>query len=133
VVRGGPSSIFASYAPGGTVNFITRKGGDTLEGLAKVQTSDYGTKRVDLFYGGPLAGGWHASVGGFWREDDGIRDPGYTADKGYQWRIEAGRAFERGSIEFNLKHLDDNVILFAGVPLKFNAAGDPAPPRALIP
>lgn len=126
VVRGGPSSIFASYAPGGTVNFITRKGGDTPEGLAKVQISDYGTKRVDLFYGGPLAAGWHASVGGFWREEDGIRDPGFTANKGYQWRVEAGREFERGSIEFNLKHLDDNVILFAGVPLKFNAAGDPS-------
>jgi outer membrane receptor protein involved in Fe transport len=126
VVRGGPSSIFASYAPGGTVNFITRKGGDTPEGLAKIQISDYGTKRVDLFYGGPLAAGWHASIGGFWREEDGIRDPGFTANKGYQWRIEAGREFERGSIEFNLKHLDDNVILFAGVPLKFNAAGDPS-------
>ena len=126
VVRGGPSSIFASYAPGGTVNFITRKGGDTPEGIAKVQISDYGTKRVDLFYGGPVGGGWHASVGGFWREEDGIRDPGFDANKGYQWRIEAGRDFERGSIEFNLKHLDDNVILFAGVPLKFNAAGEPS-------
>jgi outer membrane receptor protein involved in Fe transport len=126
VVRGGPSSIFASYAPGGTVNFITRKGTDRPEGLAKVQVSDYGTKRVDLFFGGPVAAGWHASVGGFWREEDGIRDPGYTANKGYQWRVEAGRDFERGSIEFNLKHLDDNVILFAGVPLKFNAAGEPS-------
>jgi len=126
VVRGGPSSIFASYAPGGTVNFITRKGGDTPEGLAKLQVSDYGLKRVDLFYGGPLGGGWHGSVGGFWREDDGIRDPGYVANKGYQWRVEAGREFERGSIEFNLKHLDDNVILFAGVPLKFNADGEPS-------
>jgi outer membrane receptor protein involved in Fe transport len=126
VVRGGPSSIFASYAPGGTVNFITRKGTDTFEGLAKVGVSDYGTKRVDLFFGGPVGGGWHASVGGFWREEDGIRDPGYDANKGYQWRIEAGREFERGSIEFNLKHLDDNVILFAGVPLKFDAAGKPS-------
>jgi outer membrane receptor protein involved in Fe transport len=126
VVRGGPSSIFASYAPGGTVNFITRKGGDTPEGLAKIGISDYGTKRVDLFYGGPIGGGWHASAGGFWREEDGIRDPGYTANKGYQWRVEAGREFERGSIEFNLKHLDDNVILFAGVPLKFDANGKPS-------
>ena len=48
VVRGGPSSIFASYAPGGTVNFITRKGGETPEGIAKLQVSDYGLKRVDL-------------------------------------------------------------------------------------
>jgi outer membrane receptor protein involved in Fe transport len=125
VVRGGPSSIFASYAPGGTVNFITRKGGDTPEGIAKVQVSDYGLKRVDLFYGGPI-GDWRVGVGGFWREDDGIRDPGFTANKGYQWRVSASREFERGSIEFNLKHLDDNVILFAGVPLKFDADGKPS-------
>src|SRR3954469_3607681 len=31
VVRGGPSSIFASYAPAGTVSFITRKGSDHFE------------------------------------------------------------------------------------------------------
>lgn len=124
VVRGGPSSIFASYAPGGTVNFITRKG-ETREGILKVQGSDYGLKRVDAYYGGPI-GDWRASVGGFWREDDGIRDPGFTANKGYQVRASIGRDFERGSIDFNVKHLDDNVILFAGVPLKFNAAGEPS-------
>ncbi|OYW29491.1 MAG: cyclic nucleotide-binding protein, partial [Caulobacter sp. 12-67-6] len=65
VVRGGPSSIFASYAPGGTVNFITRKGGETPEGIAKVQVSDYGLKRVDLWYGGPI-GEWRVGAGGFW-------------------------------------------------------------------
>ena len=124
VVRGGPSSIFASYAPGGTVNFITRKGGTTPEGIAKVQVSDYGLKRVDLWYGGPI-GEWRVGAGGFWREDDGIRDPGFTANKGYQFRVSAGRDFERGSIDFNIKHLNDNVILFAGVPIKFNASGEP--------
>lgn len=124
VVRGGPSSIFASYAPGGTVNFITRKG-ETREGLVKVQASDYGLKRVDAYVGGPI-GEWRASLGGFWREDDGIRDPGFTANKGYQIRASIGRDFQRGSFDFNIKHLDDNVILFAGVPLKFNAAGEPS-------
>jgi outer membrane receptor protein involved in Fe transport len=124
VVRGGPSSIFASYAPGGTVNFITRKG-EAQEGVVKVQASDYGLKRVDAYYGGPV-GDWRMGVGGFWREDDGIRDPGFTANKGYQIRASVGRDFQRGSFDFNIKHLDDNVILFAGVPLKFNAAGEPS-------
>ncbi|WP_454760282.1 TonB-dependent receptor [Caulobacter segnis] len=124
VVRGGPSSIFASYAPGGTVNFITRKG-DVKEGIIKIQGSDYGLKRVDAYYGGPV-GDWRMGVGGFWREDDGIRDPGFTANKGYQVRASIGRDFERGSFDFNIKHLDDNVILFAGVPLKFNAEGEPS-------
>ncbi|HWW27737.1 MAG TPA: hypothetical protein VNZ85_17775 [Caulobacter sp.] len=73
---------------------------------------------------GPI-GDWRASVGGFWREDDGIRDPGFTPNKGYQVRASIGRDFERGSFDFNIKHLDDNVILFAGV-LKFDAAGEPS-------
>jgi len=119
VVRGGPSSIFASYAPGGTVNFITRKGGDTPEGLVKAQAGDYGLARIDGWYGGKV-GDWRMAVGGFYRESDGIRDPGFTADKGGQIRVSVGRDFERGSLDFNIKHLDDNVILFAGIPLKFS-------------
>lgn len=126
VVRGGPSSIFASYAPGGTVNFITRKGGAHPEGLVKVQAGDYGMGRVDGWYGGPI-GDWRFGVGGFYRQDDGVRDPGYTADKGGQIRVTLGRDFDKGSIDFNVRHLDDHVILFAGIPLKFDSnSGQPS-------
>src|SRR6185369_3064243 len=56
VVRGGPSSIFASYAPAGVVNFITRRGSDHVEGVAKVEVGDYGLYRGDVWVGGPVAG-----------------------------------------------------------------------------
>lgn len=125
VVRGGPSSIFASYAPGGTVNFISRKGGDVLEGLVKVQAGDYGMARADAWIGGPI-GDWRFGVGGFYRESDGIRDPGYKGDKGGQIRVSIGRDFERGSFDFNIRHLDDNAIFYTGVPLKFDANGKPS-------
>ncbi|WP_269713843.1 TonB-dependent receptor [Caulobacter sp. NIBR2454] len=125
VVRGGPSSIFASYAPGGTVNFISRKGGDVMEGVVKATVGDYGMARVEGWVGGPI-GEWRFGVGGFYRESDGIRDPGYTADKGGQIRVSLGREFERGSIHFNIKHLDDNAIFYTGVPIKFDANGKPS-------
>ncbi len=125
VVRGGPSSVFASNAPGGTVNFVTRRGTDTPSGVIKYETGDFGRHRVDAWYGGP-AGDWRYSVGGFWRIDDGIRDPGFRANDGYQFRFSLGRDFGRGKIDFNLKHLDDKVIFFLGVPLTFDASGDPA-------
>lgn len=125
VVRGGPSSIFTSYAPGGVVNFITRKGSDQFEGLMKAQVGDYGLARGDFWVGGPVAG-FRVGLGGFYRVSDGVRDPGYRADEGGQIRLSVGRDFERGSIDFNIKHLDDNTIFFLGVPLTFDANGDTA-------
>ncbi|MGH6998164.1 MAG: TonB-dependent receptor plug domain-containing protein, partial [Phenylobacterium sp.] len=113
VVRGGPSSIFTSYAPGGVVNFITRKGSDQFEGLVKAQVGDYGLARGDFWVGGPVAG-FRVGLGGFYRVSDGVRDPGYRADEGGQIRLSIGRDFERGSIDFNVKHLDDNTIFFLG-------------------
>ena len=125
VVRGGPSSIFTSYAPGGVANFITRKGSDQFEGLVKAQVGDYGLARGDFWVGGPVAG-FRVGLGGFYRVSDGVRDPGYRADEGGQIRLSVGRDFERGSIDFNITHLDDNTIFFLGVPLTFDADGDTA-------
>lgn len=125
VVRGGPSSIFASYAPGGTINFITRRGGDTFGGVAKAQVGDYGYSRGDVWMGGPV-GDWRFGVGGFYRQSEGVRDPGFTADQGGQIRVSLGRDFQRGSLDLNLKHFNDQVMLQAGVPLKFDADGNPS-------
>lgn len=125
VVRGGPSSIFTSYAPGGVVNYITRKGSDQFEGLVKAQVGDYGLARGDFWIGAPVAG-FRVGLGGFYRVSDGVRDPGYRADEGGQIRFSVGRDFERGSFDFNVKHLDDNTIFYLGVPLTFDAGGDTA-------
>lgn len=123
VVRGGPASMFASNAPGGIVNFITRRVGDRPEGNLKLESSDYGLMRLDGWYGQPV-GDWRVGFGGFYREDDGIRDPGYTANEGGQLRFSLGRSFERGSIDFNVKHIDDNVIFYTGLPLTHDSGGD---------
>lgn len=125
VVRGGPSSIFTSYAPGGVVNYITRKGSDQFEGLVKGQVGDYGLYRGDFWVGGPVAG-FRVGLGGFYRVSDGVRDAGYRANEGGQIRLSVGRDFERGSFDFNVKHLDDNTIFYLGVPLTFDSKGDTA-------
>ena len=126
IVRGGPASIFASNAPGGIVNFVTRRGGDSNEGLVKYEIGDFNHHRVDLWYGGP-AGPWRYGVGGFWRISDGVRDPGFRANDGYQARIALGRNLPGGGkIDANVKHFDDHVVFFLGVPLTFDSKGDPA-------
>lgn len=123
VVRGGPASMFSSNAPGGVVNFITRKPGDVAGGNIKVESSDYGLRRVDGWYNLPI-GEWRLGFGGFYREDDGVRDPGYTANKGGQLRFAVGRTFENGSVDFNVKRIDDQVIFYTGLPLTYDANGD---------
>jgi outer membrane receptor protein involved in Fe transport len=125
VVRGGPSSIFASYAPGGTINFITRKPTEDFEGLAKAEVGDWGYWRGDAWMGG-MVGGFRLGLGGFYRQDDGVRDPGFDANKGGQVRFQVGRDFEGGSVDFNVKHVDDNTIFYLPVPLTFGSNGDTA-------
>lgn len=125
VVRGGPSSIFTSYAPAGVVNFITRRGSDHFEGVAKVEVGDYGLYRGDAWVGGPIAG-FRTSLGGFYRRDDGVRDPGWTADKGGQIRASIGRDFENGSVDFDVKHVEDKTIFYLPIPLTFDSDGDTA-------
>jgi outer membrane receptor protein involved in Fe transport len=125
-VRGGPASIFASNSPGGTVNFITRKAGDTAEGLVKGTVGDYGMYRADFWYGAPLGDGWGLTVGGFYRSDEGVRSPGFTQNKGGQIRVGLSREFETGRIDINVKHIDDNVGFLLPVPLTFNDKQEPA-------
>jgi len=124
-VRGGPASIFASNSPGGTVNFITRKAGDKAEGVIKAQVGDYGLYRTDFFYGAPIGDGWGLTVGGFYRSDEGVRDPGFTQNQGGQIRVGLSREFQGGRFDINVKHIDDNVGFLLPIPLTFDGSGDP--------
>ncbi len=125
VVRGGPASVFASNAPGGIVNFVTRRGGDTPEGVVKYEIGDFNHHRVDAWFGGP-AGPWRYGIGGFWRISDGIRDPGFRANDGYQLRASLGRDLPNGGrFDANIKHFDDHVIFYLPIPLTFDSDGDP--------
>lgn len=86
VVKGGTGGILYSNGLGATVNHISRTGGDRLEGGYKIEYADYGFWRHDAFVSGPLSKNLKYAVGGFYRTSDGIRDTGYTADRGGQVR-----------------------------------------------
>ncbi len=123
VVRGGPSSMFYSNAPAGAINFIPRQVGDQAEGLLKLTVGDDGLYRTDFWYGAPV-GEWKAGIGGFYRSEDGIRDPGFTGSQGGQLRLRLGRQFEGGKVDFDLKRLDDQVIFYTGIPMRMTESGD---------
>ncbi len=117
-VRGGTSSIFASNAPGGIINFISKTGGNQLGGLVKTTVGDYGMFRTDVNYGGPLGEDWRFNIGGFYRYDNGIRDPGFAANRGGQVKANVTRFFEDGYLRFNFKHLNERNIFYLPVPLQ---------------
>lgn len=126
-VRGGPSSIFASNAPGGIINYIVRKGTDVPEGQVRITGSDYGTKRIDLFYGGPLVDDWKIAIGGYFNSDDGVRDPGFTANEGGQGRVVLSRDLENGTLELSAKYMRDNNFFQDNIPL-IQTGGNEAKP-----
>lgn len=124
VVRGGPSSVFYSNAPAGAINFIPRQVGDTTEGLFKFTVGDYGMERGDFWLGTPVGDGWKLGVGGFYRRDNGIRDPQFTANDGGQIRVNLAKQFENGSFSVDYKHMDDKVALYLGIPMRTLPNGD---------
>ena len=118
VVRGGPSSVFYSNAPAGVINFIPREVGDEASGVYKLTLGDDNLRRLDFSTGVPLGDGWKAWMGGFWRSADGVRDPGFKSNEGGQFRVGFGRDFDRGSFSLDVKHVDDNVALYLGIPMR---------------
>jgi len=124
VVRGGPSSAFYSNAPAGAINFVPRKVGDQAEGLVKLTVGDAGLFRTDFWYGAPVGDGWKLGLGGFYRTEDGVRDPGFTGNQGGQLRLSLDREFERGKVGFDLKRLDDTVAFYTGIPMRTYADGE---------
>nr|WP_256731475.1 TonB-dependent receptor [Sphingomonas sp. dw_22] len=123
-VRGGPSAVFMPNAPGGSVNFLTRTGLHQPGYTLSTTLGSFGYRRIDGFAGARIAPHLGVSLGGFYRQDDGLRDPGFTADRGGQLR--AGIEYDDGHarLSFNVKRLDDRVILYLPVPLQFDGKGD---------
>ena len=80
VLRGGAAAVTAANALGGVFNYITKTGGETLEGevRAKVGLEGNGENpyyRGDFNIGGPLSADKSVrfNVGGFYRNSNGAR------------------------------------------------------------
>ncbi len=126
-VRGGTGSIYASNAPGGIINFISKTGGESLAGTVRLTVGDYNLYRTDFNFGGPLGTNWRFNAGGFYRYDEGIRRPGFPANKGGQLKLNLTRLLPAGYIRFHGKLLNDSNIFYQPIPLqdKSNPRGIP--------
>lgn len=116
-IRGGSASTFASNAPGGVINLISKTG--EVEGGSVMLSGgvDFESLRTDFDFGGKLGEGWRFHVGGFYREGEGIRETGFTGLRGGQLKVNVTRELANGYIRFHAKLLDDRVPTFTGMPL----------------
>jgi iron complex outermembrane recepter protein len=123
VVRGGTAPVFADNAPGGIVNMITRRGTETPEGAITVTGGNHDFIRVDGYSAGPLADKTTYAIGGFLRQDNGYREPGFTADRGGQ--IRGSLSFDLGNVKLDVdaKYLNDRTAFYTAIPL-----ADPSDP-----
>ena len=117
VVRGGTSPLFATNAPGGTVNAITRHGTATPEGAVRMTVGSDGLRREDAYSSGPLSENVLYSIGGYHRSDDGLRETGYTADKGGQVRGNLTFLMGDAILDVDAKYLDDRTAFYNPIPL----------------
>ncbi len=118
-MRSGTSNIFASQAPLALINLISREGTTTMRGETSLTTSDYGTLRTDLWIAGPAGPNTTFALGGWYRVDDGVRNPGFTANKGGELMGNLKHTFAngRGFVKASFKTHDDHNIFDLPMPL----------------
>ena len=123
VVRGGASALFGSNTPGAIINFINKTGGDRFGGTTRITGGTQEYARYDLNAGGPMGEDWRFNVGGFYRYDHGVRDPGFTGIRGGQLKANVTRQLDNGYIRASVKHINDRNQFI--LPLPFTNAEDP--------
>ncbi len=123
VVRGGASALFGSNTPGAIVNFINKTGGGELSGTMQATAGTKELARYDLNLNGPFGEDWRFNVGGFYRYDHGVRDPGFTGIRGGQLKANLTRQLENGYIRASVKYIDDRNQFI--LPLPFTNPDDP--------
>ena len=123
VVRGGNSAIFGSSTPGAIINFINKTGGPEIAGVVKATGGTGGLVRYDANINGPLAEDWRFNLGGFYRYDRGVRDPGFPGIRGGQLKASLTRLLDNGYVRASFKVIDDRNQFI--LPLPFQNPSDP--------
>lgn len=117
-VRGGVSNLFGPGSVAGLINYISKTGGDRLEGTVQAEVAERGRYRGDVALSGPLAENLYFAVSGFYRSDDGpIRTNLKTKGGQVRGNLEYRLADGSGSIKVMGQYIDDQVQFYLPIPL----------------
>ncbi|MDO8654759.1 MAG: TonB-dependent receptor [Undibacterium sp.] len=120
IVRGGTAPIFSNNASGGVVNFLSNHGTQTADHAIRFTAGTANKTRVDVAMSGPVNDKLLYSVSGFYRRDNGLRNPGFNgADNGGQIKVGGTYLLDnnRGKLWADVKLLNDRSIFYAAFPL----------------
>jgi outer membrane receptor protein involved in Fe transport len=117
ILQGGPSVVFAGGQIGATSNFLLKTGTDEPSGSLGLTYGDEGLYRFDGFYGFKISEGWYGSVGGFYRQSDGVRDPQFHADEGGQFTATLKHEADTGDLVLYARYLNDKNQFITPIPL----------------
>ncbi|MFK7780944.1 TonB-dependent receptor, partial [Psychroserpens sp.] len=123
-IRGGSASTLSSNSPGAIINLISKTGKTEGGSISTAFGLDYGNFRTDFEYGAPIAEGLYFHMGGFYRVGEGIRDAGYTANNGGQFKFNITKEFEKGYVRVYAKYLNDRAIAYLPNPIKVTGTND---------
>jgi outer membrane receptor protein involved in Fe transport len=123
VVQGGPAAVFGPGQMGGTGNYILKTGDTSPGGTVSATYGTEGEWRGDAYDGFTVADGWYGSVGGFYRESDGVRNSQFPADTGGQFTATLKHDLDGGSVTFWGRVLDDKDQYVTPIPLVENSNG----------
>ena len=117
-IRGGSASTLSSNSPGAIINLISKTGKNEGGALGTSFGLDYDNFRTDFDYGAPIGKGLYFHMGGFYRVGEGIRDAGYTANNGGQFKFNLTKEFDKGYVRIYAKHLNDRSIAYLPNPIQ---------------
>ncbi|MBU6258589.1 MAG: TonB-dependent receptor [Burkholderiales bacterium] len=115
IVRGGPSPIYASSAAA-IANNITVSGHAQPRGAGQITLGDGGLYRMDAYQSGPLNSDTYYAIGGFLRQNQGLRDNGFPTDQGGQIRANIKHVFANGWVKASVQLLDDHNVFDLPIP-----------------
>jgi outer membrane receptor protein involved in Fe transport len=117
-IRGGSASTLSSNSPAGIINFVSKNGYIAGGSVGTTFGLDYNSLRTDFEYGAPINDNLNFHIGGFFRNGEGPRTAGYTANRGGQIKANITKSFNTGYVRVYYKHLDDRTAAYMPMPVQ---------------
>jgi len=117
-VRGGVSNLFGPGSVAGLINYISKSGGDMIEGKVQAEWAERGRYRSDIALSGPLGNNFYFALSGFYRNDKGPIRTGLDSDGGQirgnlEYRLDDGS----GAIKLVGQYINDKTQFYLPIPL----------------